>query len=280
MPDASHPSLARLGGDIAAGRLIPFLGPGLLALDGPSLVPDGARELAHALSARGAVPGRIRNNLWHTAQYIESNRHRVTLDRLMADAFGTVPPPGQLHRWLAGLRSLPLVVDTWYDGTMRGALAATGRTDWGQIQGASKARRLDGGVWSRAVAADGTLVADEVAEGWATVLYKPHGAAQPVGDVLVTDADYVEVLAEIDIQTPIPEAVKERRAGRGFLFLGCRFYDQILRTFVRQICKRSGGPRYAVVPDGLTRNEIRFLATEGIEPLVMPLAEAISIITH
>ena len=280
MPDGASSLLTSLGGQIAAGRLIPFLGPDLLGLEGPPLVPAGARDLAHLLSTKVAVPGRIRNNLWHAAQYIESNRHRVTLDRLMADLFRPVPTPGPLHRWLAGLGELPLIVDTWYDGTMRAALAGCGRTDWGQIQGASKARRLDGGVWSRAVAADGTLVADQMAEDWTTVLYKPHGAAQPTGDVLVSDADYVEVLAEIDIQTPIPEAVKQRRAGRGFLFLGCRFYDQILRNFARQICKRSGGPRFAVVPDDLTPNESKFLATEGIQPLAMPLAQAISILTH
>lgn len=280
MPDSAGNLLNSLGGEIAAGRLIPFLGPDLLGLDGPPVVPTGARELAHLLSAKVAVPGRIRNNLWHSAQYIESSRHRVTLDRLMADLFQPVPAAGPLHRWLAGLTELPLIVDTWYDGTMRAALAGCGRTDWGQIQGASKARRLDGGVWSRTVAADGALVPDETAESWATVLYKPHGAAQPIGDVLVSDADYVEVLAEIDIQTPIPEAIKMRRTGRGFLFLGCRFYDQILRNFARQICKRSGGPRYAVVPDDLTANEVKFLASEGIQPLAMPLAQAISIITH
>jgi len=222
MPDASDSLLGKLGGDIASGRLIPFLGPDLLCLHDPPVVPTGARELAQLLSAKTAVPGRLRNNLWHAAQYIESNRHRVTLDRLMADLFAPIPAPGPLHLWLAGLTRLPLVVDTWYDGTMRAALTASGRTDWGQVQGASKARRLDGGIWTRAVDIGGAIVDDQTAADWATVLYKPHGAAQPTGDVLVSDADYVEVLTEIDIQTPIPETVRERRTGRGFLFLGCR----------------------------------------------------------
>ncbi|TAN71200.1 MAG: SIR2 family protein, partial [Magnetospirillum sp.] len=165
------------------------------------------------------------------------------------------------------------------DGAMRAAFEARGRVDWGIVQGASKARRLDGGVWSRAVDPTGAIAADAVVEAWGTVLYKPHGAAQPTGDVLVSDADYVEVLTDIDIQTPIPQAVKTRRAGRGFVFLGCRFYDQILRTFARQIAKHSGGPRYAVVPDDLTRNEIQFLTIEGIQPLTMPLTEAAAILT-
>ena len=279
MLDSPTSLLAGIGAEIAAGNLIPYLGPDVLTLDGPAPVPVGARALALQLGTKVGVPGRIKNNLWHAAQYIETHKHRVTVDRLMADFFKPLPEPNALHLWLAGLEKLPMLVDTWYDGAMRAAFTAKGRGNWGQVQGASKARRIDGGVWARAVDADGAIVPDDVAASWTTVLYKPHGAAQPTGDVLISDADYVEVLTDIDIQTPIPEVVKTRRAGRGFVFFGCRFYDQILRTFARQICKRSGGPRYAILSEDLTRMELKFLETEGITPLVMPLTEAVAIIT-
>ena len=78
------------------------------------------------------------------------------------------------------------------------------------------------------------------------MLYSPHGGVRPAKNFLVADSDYVEVLTEIDIQTPIPAAVKAARADRGFLFLGCRFDDQMLRTYARQIMKRSKGPHFAV----------------------------------
>lgn len=279
MLDSPTALLSGIGAEIAAGNLIPFLGPDVLSLAGEPEVPAGARDLSLRLASKVGVPGRIKQNLWHSAQYIESHKHRVTLDKMMAEIFKTVPAPNALHLWLAGLERLPMVVDTWYDGAMRAAFAVKGRADWGIVQGVSKARRLDGGVWSRAVDADGATVSDTGADAWNTILYKPHGAAQPTGDVLVSDADYVEVLTDIDIQTPIPEAVKTRRAGRGFVFLGCRFYDQILRTFARQIPKHSGGPRFAVVPEDLTRNEIKFMEIEGIQPLTMPLAEAVAILT-
>jgi hypothetical protein len=48
-----------------------------------------------------------------------------------------------------------------------------------------------------------------------------------VRNFLVSDSDYVEVLTEIDIQTPIPAVVQQRRTGRNFLFLGCRFSNQL-----------------------------------------------------
>lgn len=270
--------LEKLSADIAEGQLIPYLGAEVLLL-GPEEppVPAGARALSHLMCSRVAVPGRIRNNLWHTAQYIETFRHRVTVDKLLAEIFKPVPAPNHLHRWLAAQSKLPLIVDTWYDGSMRAALAE--RSDWGSIHGASKARRTMDVPWVRAFDAAAVECEPEAANGWTTVLYKPHGAAQPDGDVLASDSDYVEVLTEIDLQTPIPGAVKERRSNRGFIFLGCRFYDQILRTFARCILRRAGGPHYAVVPDDLTPNEIKFLSVEGITPIVMPLAEAALVLT-
>ncbi|MGE5504191.1 MAG: SIR2 family NAD-dependent protein deacylase [Actinomycetota bacterium] len=268
--------LAGLRAEVAAGRLIPYLGPDLLGLDADPPVPAGARELALKLGAKVAVPGRFKNNLWHSAQYIESHRHRMTLDRLLAAEFAATPDPGPLQRWLAGL-GVPLVVDTWYDGALTAAFA--GRPDWGQLQGASKARRTDVAPWVRAFRPDGAECDPVEAAGWGTVVYKPHGAGWPQADMLASDSDYVEVLTELDIQTPIPDAVKDRRQGKGFLLIGCRFWDQILRNFARSVMKHSGGPRFAVVPDELTRNEIRFLEAEGIRPLAVPLAEAVALLT-
>ena len=278
MTDTS--SLLRLIADqVAQGSLIPYLGPEVLSLGAEAPpVPTGARELAHLLASRVGVPGRIRNNLWHSAQYIESHRHRMTLDKLMAEFFRPVPEPGPIHTWLAGLTELPLIIDTWYDGTMAAALKE--RSDWGLIQGASKARRVDVAPWYRAYDSTGTEQPVEAAQNWRTLLYKPHGAAQPAGDILVSDSDYVEVLSEIDIQSPIPAAIQQLRTDRSFLFLGCRFYDQILRSFARSIIKRSSGQSYAVVPaEGLTPNEIRFFATERITPLPIPLADAAALLT-
>lgn len=270
--------LEQLAADMAAGRLVPYLGPEVLTLsETQPPVPVGARELAQLMSSKVAVPGRIRNNMWHTAQYIETFRHRVTVDKLMAQIFAPIPEPTPLHRWLASLDKLPLIVDTWYDGTMRAAM--TGRSDWGSLQGASKARRTTDVPWVRAFDASAAECSADAAQDWTTVLYKPHGAAQPDGDVLASDSDYVEVLTEIDLQTPIPAAVQQRRAGRGFLFLGCRFYDQILRTFARCILRRSGGPHYAVVPPELTPNELKFLEIEGITPITISLSEAAQVLT-
>jgi len=78
---------------------------------------------------------------------------------------------------------------------------------------------------------------------------------------------------------PIPDQVKNRRTERSFLFIGCRFHDQLLRTYARQIAKRSAATRYVIVePDSLTKNEVQFIATQGMTPIAIPLARAVEIL--
>ncbi|PWR25186.1 SIR2 family NAD-dependent protein deacylase [Zavarzinia aquatilis] len=257
---------------LAEERLVPFLGAGIAALSAP-VVPTDYDALAAALGKRVALPKRARGNPWASAQYIESSRHRSSLDALLREIFAAPVAPGPLHRFLAGLH-LPLIVDSWYDGAMRAAMEDV--LDWGEIQGITRAG-IGEDRWFRAYDRKGAETPVVNAGGWATLLYKPHGAIAPVGNFLLADSDYVEVLTEIDIQNPIPDAVKLRRQGRGFLFLGCRFHDQLLRTYARQIMKRSRGPHFVVMGDTeLTRNEIRFLRGQGITPIGGSLADFVS----
>jgi hypothetical protein len=108
------------------------------------------------------------------------------------------------------------------------------------------------------------------------VLYSPIGSVAPAANYLVSDSDFVEVLTEIDIQTPIPYIVQKRRSGKHFLFLGCRFTNQIERNFARQIMKRSSDRHWAVIEGEPTRNELRFLKEQNIVPIRMPLSQALA----
>ena len=267
--EAARTALEGVADALAADCLVPYLGPGLLEIEGPAAVPVLPEQVARELYRRSPTPSRIRTNMWAVAQYIESRRHRKTLRAFMADIFDQPRRPTALHRALAA-RSLTMIVDSWYDGTMRAALLEAGRRDFVDLQGVSRAA-IAAEDWFEAYGPDGRPAPAEAP----LVLYSPHGGILPSGNVLVADSDYVEVLTEIDIQTPIPAIVRDRRATVGFLFLGCRFHDQMLRTYARQIIKRSAGPHYAVAAaDGLTVNERKFLAAEAITLIDLPLAEA------
>lgn len=266
--------LANVAAGLRNGSIVPYLGPGVAELSKPDvpLTPDA---LAIFFGTKVALPRRARGNAWAAAQYIESNKHRSTVTGLMAQAFSAPVEPTALHRHLAALR-LPMIIDTWYDGAMRAALGK--RDGWGEIQGITRAG-IGEVRWYRLYGPDGNEVEALVAGNWTTVLYKPHGGVLPAKNFLISDADYVEVLTEIDIQTPIPGIVKQRRTARSFLFIGCRFDDQLLRIYARQITKRSANVHYAVVePDALSRNERSFLLDQGLIPLAVALPRAVEIL--
>ena len=271
---------------MSAGYLVPYLGPGMTAValelqkqsaqatgqssEADSSVPSNTRELADFFGRHVALPKRARGNPWASAQYIESKRHRQTLDALMDRAFSSPIAPSPLHFSLAA--SAPsMIVDTWYDGIMRVALDCVAGKSWGEVQGTPRTGVRDF-TWYCAYDGQGEAVDVKKATDWKTLLYKPHGSVSPAHHYLVADSDYVEVLTELDIQTPIPDIVQQRRTQVGFLFLGCRFDDQMLRSYARQIMKRSAGPHYAILSDvELTRNELRFLEEMQINRLDLPL---------
>ena len=252
---------------VAAGRMIPYLGPGVSGLT-PD-VPASPEALCAMIEAEVRVPKRARGNLWSAAQYVESRKFRATLDDIMARAF----LPGQsqanpVHRAIAAMRP-PMIVDGWYDDGILAALA--GASNWGWVQGVSRNGEWIE-IWTRAYTSDAVERKEGPDSGWETLVYKPHGLARKGSSFLMSDSDYVEVLTEIDIQTPIPEEVRRRREDRSFLFLGCRFDDQMLRTFARQIAKRSGGSHVAVIEGDLTRMERKFIDELGITRLDLPLS--------
>lgn len=262
----------RVRAELQAGRLAPYLGPGLLSLAPSAPVPDSYEKLAEFLATKVALPKRARGNAWAAAQFVESRQHRASVTALMKQAFAAEVAALPIHRWLVDLAP-PLIVDSWYDDGLRQAFA--GKAGWLEVQGITRAG-IGEARWFRAYDAAGESVPIEAASAAKTLVYKPHGGVRPAGNFLITDADYVEVLTEIDIQNPIPECVRQRRTEVGFLFLGCHFNDQMLRTYARQIQKRSRGPNYAVFEsEQLTRMERRFAAEIGLDIIVCPLPEAI-----
>jgi hypothetical protein len=275
------------------GDVIPYLGPGVTALSGETAPPAQPEKLVAELVAGATVPHKIRNNLTAAAQYIENFKHRKTLTCLMTKAFSASPNPGSFLQWLAAQEQTPLVVQTWYDDLLLKAFA--GRADWGIVQGVTQSEHF--GDWVNWFRPDGSVVptrefvrdgsgakapaeAPDEARTWRTLVYQPLGSVTPASNFIVSDSDYVEVLTEIDIQTPIPDMVQNIRKGRSFLFLGCRFGNQLERSFARQIMKRSSDRHWAVIEGEITRNEEKFLREQNITRIDANLADFVRSLTQ
>lgn len=266
-----HTQLQTIRQSLAEGSVIPYLGPAVLELEPASCkVPATPEALVALLTSKVSVPHKIRTNLTAAAQFIENFKHRKSLVNLMTEAYAPGASPNALHRFLASLPKKPLlVVDSWYSNAMAQALA--GQHNWGMIQGVSQSEHL--GQWVHYLEPDGTNIEASEADAWTTILYQPLGSNQPAQNYIISDSDYVEVLTEIDIQTPIPPRVQELRSGAHFLFMGCRFNHQLTRTYARQIMKRSSGQHWAVISGPLTRMEEKFLAEQQINRIDLPLSD-------
>jgi hypothetical protein len=262
-------AIAAIREGLESGAVIPYLGAGVLALAGEGCpLPASPEVLVGRLTAKASVPHKIRKNLTAAAQFIENFKHRKTVVKAMTEAFSADVEPTPLHRYLAALPSLRMIVHAWYDDLPQKALSA--RRGWGMVQGVSKADHP--GDWVHCYWNHKRRPPTE-AQFLMPLLYQPLGSVSPAANFLVSDSDFVEVLTEIDIQTPIPKAVQDIRKGRSFLFLGCRFWTQIERAFPQQIMKRSSNRHWAVLPEEPTRNEARFLEQNNIERIAMPLSE-------
>jgi len=253
---------------LEAGQVVPYLGCGVWATAAtPPAHPTDHLQLVAKLTEKVTVSHKLRKNLTGAAQYIENFKHRKTLVGLMKAAFEGKSSPSGIHEFIASLHKLPLVVDAWYDNAMQLALA--NHPNWGQVQGVSQAEHH--GEWVRYYTAQGELTDAAAAANWQTLLYRPLGSASPANNYIVSDSDYVEILTEIDIQTPIPELFQQRRVGKNFLFIGCRFRYQLDRIFAKQIMKRSSDHHWALIQGELTKNEARFLKEQNITRLDLPI---------
>lgn len=270
MPD--NTALNEIMAGLEAGTVVPYLGPGVWTTAAtPPAHPTDPLQLVTKLTERVTVSHKLRKNLTGAAQYIENFKHRKTLVGLMSTAFQEKASPSEMHKFIASLHKLPLLVNTWYDDAMQLAMAQ--HPDWGQVQGVSQAEHY--GEWVRYYTAQGEMGDAEAAKKWQTLLYCPLGSSSPAQNFIVSDSDYVEILTEIDIQTPIPPIVQQRRIGKNFLFLGCRFRNQLDRIFARQIIKRSSFKHWAIFEGELTKNEARFLDELNIKRLDLPLIQAL-----
>ena len=166
--------LADVARELPSGNIVPYLGPAISEGVNPA-VPMTPDALAAFFATKVALPKRAKGNPWASAQHIEGTKLRATVVALMTEAFTPKVEPTALHRLLASL-PLPVIVDTWYDGTMRAALA--GRSDWGEVQGISRAG-IGEDRWYRFYDAAGAESNRDAAESWSTILYTPHGSVAP-----------------------------------------------------------------------------------------------------
>jgi hypothetical protein len=256
---ASHqPPYGAIARALAAGDLIPFIGPGVLASgrdseahwdpSAPKFLPSSV-ELARFLADEAHLPSEVeREHLAEVASFYEVVEQRDTLRERLRQIFGSksiaeaVIPP--IYSVLAEVKRPLLIITTNYDTLLERAFLAKVRP-YDLVVYPPSRKDLANAVlwWPHGAREPGTPEPNkldiDLSKTTTTVIFKMHGTIQPETDrwdgTVITEGDYVEFLSRVGGQSAIPSAFSNWLLDRSVLFLGFGLRDWSSRTILRSL---------------------------------------------
>jgi hypothetical protein len=233
-------------------------------------LPNGA-ELARLIAGPGA---RMEGELLKISQYVELLEGSGPLYQRLRQVFAADYQPAAVHEFLVELPSLlaarrftprsPLIVTTNYDHVLEATLVQTGR-EFDQVVFIAEGKRRGKFLhrkWRKAAAsisaaAEGIAVApvlpcdplvievpnsyedEDLKEGQRPIILKIHGAVDMQSakwdSYVITEDDYIEYLAQPELESFLPVSLHERLKNSHILFMGYALRDWNLRVILRRI---------------------------------------------
>lgn len=261
-PDDYH--YRSIAEELAAGRMIPFLGAGANLADRGEkkwvqrspFLPNGG-ELAEHLVERGNYPRRGDHDLLRVSQYVEAEVKEARFYRFLREVFDAEYAPTTLHRLLAAVarylgeegRPQLMLATTNYDDLIERALddeKLEYDVVWYDARQKSDSR---GRFLHRAPGKEPIAImhANDY-KGLALELERPailklHGCfnRQRGGDdaredsYVITEDSYIDYLSGIDVGDLVPIALLNRMTNSGFLFLGYSLSDWNMRVILNRM---------------------------------------------
>ncbi len=244
---------------LAAGRVVPVLGPRAEATGAPNLVEHLVKAFDYAESA---------GDLTRVSQYIATISGEGPLYDALHDLYGVELAPGRVHRFLASLppllreRGAPhqLIVTTAYDLALEQAFSEAGEEfdvvvylATGRNRGKFLHLALDR---PPTVIKEPNLYATELSLERRTVILRVHGRVdrddgREWESFVVTEDDYIGYLAPGELASVMPVALAARLRRSHFLFLGYALRDWHLRLLLNRLWgdEKVGYRSWSVQPD-------------------------------
>ncbi len=228
-----------IASQLADGLLVPFFGAGASAASSGAASGGGlAKELADSCSFPGCR--RVSKlSLAEVASFYELTISRARLESKISETLSAATHAGEMHRIVAGLKCVRLVVTTNYDQLIEQAFDEAGRQYDLVVFAAGDAGRLNSFAWKAPEQDLKFLSAAELDHCLdleaRCVIVKVHGGILPdpyrAGFVL-TEEDYVRVLARGGPGMAFPRVLLSYCLTRGLLFLGYRLEDWNVRVML------------------------------------------------
>jgi hypothetical protein len=260
-------TLEQILAGLAAGEVVPFLGPDALAdvvhRDTGRRIPATSDELILALNDGRPMAPRLMYEFPRAAMNIELKRGRSAVSRFLQQTYADPAwSEAAAHRWLAGLK-LPYLIDLNRDTGLQQCYADRPHT---LVVGIA---RIAGGLRYRLYRHDGMAyggaVDERAIDPAAPVLFKPCGTPWPEPNWIASDADYVDYITELMGGFAIPDFLKARRRGLKYLVAGTRLNRDTVRMLLSEMMFGAAAPAgWALIPDANDK-ERRFCARLGLE---------------
>ncbi len=274
----TYTRLSELAGGLCAGRIVPYLGPGVLAdvtHSGTSQpMPADSDSLILAMNNGRPVAPRLMWEFPRAAMDVELKRGRSAVNRFLTNTYSDPSwSRAALHDRLAAVKP-PYVVDINRDTQLQDSYADTPHT---LIRGVARVGGTD--YRFRIDQYDGAAyreVDQAQVDPTLPILFKPMGSPRPDATFIASDADYVDYITELMGGFAIPRFLKEYRRGKQYLLLGLRLTRDTERMVLSDIIYGSGRPpAWALIAEP-TDKELRFCARLGIEVLEADVGDLLS----
>src|SRR5215213_6617630 len=231
---------------IAAGRLVPVLGPAASAAGLPPLA-----EVAAHLAKLFKTPAEHDGELTRVSQHVALTQGVGPLYDELHELLGGEFEPGPIHRFFADLAGVlrargepqPLLVTTAFDHALERAFADAGEDvdvltylSVGRHRGKFLHVRPDRSM--RVVEVPNEYA--DVAPGERPVILKVHGQVDAAPErewesFVVSEDDYIDYLARTDLSNVVPVLVAAKLRRSHFLFLGYALQQWSLRVFLHRV---------------------------------------------
>lgn len=250
---------------LADGRIVPYLGPGVLAdvknAATGAPIPADSDSLIYAMNDGKPMAPKLMYEFPRAAMNVELKRGRTTVTRFLNRTYGeTQWTRGVFHEWLKDIAP-PYVIDINRDTQLQDSYADTPHTlivGIARIGGTDYRYKLyhwDGAAYTRIERIDITQ----------PILFKPMGTPRPEGVYIASDADYVDFITELMGGFSIPPEIKQLRQGKQYLLMGMRLNRDTERMVMADMIFSAGKPAGWVFIAEPTAKERRFCARIGLE---------------
>jgi hypothetical protein len=252
---------------MAAGKIVPYLGPGVLKgvthKESGEAMPADSDSLILAMNDGKPMAPRLMYEFPRAAMDMELKKGRSFVNKFLDKLYSDDQWSRALfHDWLATIKP-HYVIDVNRDTQLQESYADTphllirGIARIGGTDYRFKLHQYDGETYKE--------VEVEQADTSLPILFKPMGSPIPDATYIASDADYVDYITELMGGFGIPAFLKEYRKNKQYLFIGLPMNRDTERMVLSDIIYAADEPAGWALIEEPNDKERRFCKKMNIE---------------